>query len=120
MQEKDRIKVILDSHNCGRSGDYYPICYVAPEGVPYYKLYEDVQLKLRFFLDKSYDDIVQFSMIPSPNHHTFSEFININGFIGHTLETPRCISDKGDQRNYKEGCETTKDFIINTLLIFAH
>lgn len=118
-ENKDRIKIILDSHNCGREKDYYPFSIVAPEGVPYYSLYEDVQLKMRFFLEYKNDTLVPLCIIPSPNHNTFSEYINKNGFIGHTLETPRCIDDMGDQRNYRQGCETTKDLILNLILIYS-
>lgn len=119
QEYKHRIKIVLDSHNCGREKDYYPFSIVAPEEAKYYSLYEDVQLKMRFFLEFKNDTLVPLCIIPSPNKNTFSEYINRNGFIGHTLETPRCIDDMGDQRNYKQGCETTKDLILNLALIYG-
>ena len=117
---KSRIKIILDSHNCGRDDDYYPFSFVAPEGCKNYDLYEDVSLKLRLYFQIKKPQYVDLITIPSPNKNTLSEYINRNGFIGHTLETVRTIEPTGDQKNYKSGIENTKDLLLNTMLIYGN
>lgn len=117
--KKNRIKIILDSHNCGRDDDYYPFSFVAPEGCKNYDLYEDVSLKLRLYLQVKKPQYVDLITIPSPNKNTLSEYINRNGFIGHTLETVRTIEPTGDQKNYKSGVENTKDLLLNTMLVYS-
>lgn len=117
--KKNRIKIILDSHNCGRDDEYYPFSFVAPEGCKNYDLYEDVSLKLRLYFQVKKPQYVDLITIPSPNKNTLSEYINRNGFIGHTLETVRTIESTGDQKNYKSGVENTKDLLLNTMLIYG-
>lgn len=118
--KKNRIKIILDSHNCGRDDDYYPFSFVAPEGCRNYDLYEDVSLKLRLYFQVKKPQYVDLITIPSPNKNTLSEYINRNGFIGHTLETVRTVEYTGDQKNYKSGVENTKDLLLNTMLIYGN
>lgn len=118
--KKNRIKIILDSHNCGRGDEYYPFSFVAPEGCKNYDLYEDVSLKLRLYFQVKKPQYVDLITMPSPNKNTLSEYINRNGFIGHTLETVRTIEPTGDQKNYKSGVENTKDLLLNTVLVYGN
>ena len=119
-RNKDRIKIILDSHNS--FNDEFLSC---KQEMKYFEEYEDVAFKLNLFLNGKYDcdDKKSFLWISrSQNDGTLSDFINKNKFIGHTVESPRSLTKKihyPNPINYEDGAEVTKDLLINLMYIYG-
>ena len=119
-KNKDRIKIILDSHNAYNAE--YLSC---KQEMKYFEEYEDVAFKLNLFLNGKYecDDKKSFLWISrSQNDGTLSDFINKNKFIGHTVESPRSLTKKihyPNPINYEDGAEVTKDLLVNLMYIYG-
>lgn len=119
-KNKDRIKVILDSHNS--FNDEFVSC---KQEMKYFEEYEDVAFKLNLFLNGKYecDDKKSFLWISrSQNDGTLSDFINKNKFIGHTVESPRSLTKEihyPNPINYEDGAEVTKDLLVNLMYIYG-
>lgn len=119
-KNKDRIKIILDSHNA-----YNEEFVSCKQEMKYFEEYEDVAFKLNLFLNGQYecDDKKSFLWISrSQNDGTLSDFINKNKFIGHTVESPRSLTKEihyPNPINYEDGAEVTKDLLINLMYIYG-
>ena len=119
-RNKDRIKIILDSHNA--YNDEFLSC---KQEMKYFEEYEDVAFKLNLFLNGNYDcdDKKSFLWISrSQNDGTLSDFINKNKFIGHTVESPRSLTKEihyPNPINYEDGAEVTKDLLVNLMYIYG-
>ena len=119
-RNKDRIKIILDSHNAYNAE--YLSC---KQEMKYFEEYEDVAFKLNLFLNGKYDcdDKKSFLWISrSQNDGTLSDFINKNKFIGHTVESPRSLTKEihyPNPINYEDGAEVTKDLLVNLMYIYG-
>lgn len=119
-RNKDRIKIILDSHNA-----YNEEFVSCKQEMKYFEEYEDVAFKLNLFLNGKYDcdDKKSFLWISrSQNDGTLSDFINKNKFIGHTVESPRSLTKEihyPNPINYEDGAEVTKDLLINLMYIYG-
>lgn len=119
-KNKDRIKIILDSHNA-----YNEEFVSCKQEMKYFEEYEDVAFKLNLFLNGKYecDDKKSFLWISrSQNDGTLSDFINKNKFIGHTVESPRSLTKEihyPNPINYEDGAEVTKDLLINLMYIYG-
>ena len=119
-KNKDRIKVILDSHNS--FNDEFVSC---KQEMKYFEEYEDVAFKLNLFLNGKYEcnDKKSFLWISrSQNDGTLSDFINKNKFIGHTVESPRSLTKEihyPNPINYEDGAEVTKDLLVNLMYIYG-
>ena len=119
-RNKDRIKIILDSHNA--YNDEFLSC---KQEMKYFEEYEDVAFKLNLFLNGNYDcdDKKSFLWISrSQNDGTLSDFINKNKFIGHTVESPRSLTKEihyPNPINYEDGAEVTRDLLVNLMYIYG-
>lgn len=119
-KNKDKIKIILDSHNA-----YNEEFVSCKQEMKYFEEYEDVAFKLNLFLNGKYecDDKRSFLWISrSKNDGTLSDFINKNKFIGHTVESPRSLTKEihyPNPINYEDGAEVTKDLLINLMYIYG-
>lgn len=119
-QNKDRIKIVLDSHNA-----YNEEFVSCKQEMKYFEEYEDVAFKLNLFLNGKYnsDDKKSFLWVSrSKNDGTLSDFINKNKLIGHTVESPRSLIKKihyPNPINYEDGAEVTKDLLINLMYIYG-
>ena len=119
-KNKDRICIILDSHNA-----YNEEFVSCKQEMKYFEEYEDVAFKLNLFLNGNYDcdDKKSFLWISrSQNDGTLSDFINKNKFIGHTVESPRSLTKEihyPNPINYEDGAEVTKDLLINLMYIYG-
>lgn len=119
-KNKDRIKILLDSHNAYNTE--YLSC---KQEMKYFEEYEDVAFKLNLFLNGKYEcnDKKSFLWISrSQNDGTLSDFINKNKFIGHTVESPRSLTKEihyPNPINYEDGAEVTKDLLINLMYIYG-
>lgn len=119
-KNKDRIKIILDSHNA-----YNEEFVSCKQEMKYFEEYEDVAFKLNLFLNGKYecDNKKSFLWISrSQNDGTLSDFINKNKFIGHTVESPRSLTKEihyPNPINYEDGAEVTKDLLINLMYIYG-
>ena len=119
-KNKDRIKIIIDSHNAYNTE--YLSC---KQEMKYFEEYEDVAFKLNLFLNGKYDcdDKKSFLWISrSQNDGTLSDFINKNKFIGHTVESPRSLTKEihyPNPINYEDGAEVTKDLLVNLMYIYG-
>lgn len=119
-KNKDRIKILLDSHNAYNTE--YLSC---KQEMKYFEEYEDVAFKLNLFLNGKYEcnDKKSFLWISrSQNDGTLSDFINKNKFIGHTVESPRSLTKKihyPNPINYEDGAEVTKDLLVNLMYIYG-
>lgn len=118
---KDRIKIILDSHNA--YNEQYISC---KDDMPYFQMYSDALIKL-----KSYDIInntdlghcSELFISKSINDGTLSDYINLNGIIGHTVEAPRSFRKKveyGDRpNNYLDGSFGTVFLLTNLIYLYG-
>ena len=119
-KNKDRIKIILDSHNA--YNDEFVSC---KQEMKYFEEYEDVAFKLNLFLNGKYEcnDKKSFLWISrSQNDGTLSDFINKNKFIGHTVESPRSLTKEihyPNPINYEDGAEVTRDLLVNLMYIYG-
>lgn len=119
-KNKDRIKIILDSHNA-----YNEEFVSCKQEMKFFEEYEDVAFKLNLFLNGKYesDDKKSFLWISrSKNDGTLSDFINKNKFIGHTVESPRSLTKEihyPNPINYEDGAEVTKDLLVNLMYIYG-
>lgn len=119
-RNKDRICIILDSHNA-----YNEEFLSCKQEMKYFEEYEDVAFKLNLFLNGTYDcdDKKSFLWISrSQNDGTLSDFINKNKFIGHTVESPRSLTKEihyPNPINYEDGAEVTKDLLVNLMYIYG-
>lgn len=119
-RNKDRIKIILDSHNA-----YNEEFVSCKQEMKYFEEYEDVAFKLNLFLNGKYDcdDKKSFLWISrSQNDGTLSDFINKNKFIGHTVESPRSLTKEihyPNPINYEDGAEVTRDLLVNLMYIYG-
>lgn len=119
-KNKDRIKILLDSHNAYNTE--YLSC---KQEMKYFEEYEDVAFKLNLFLNGKYEcnDKKSFLWISrSQNDGTLSDFINKNKFIGHTVESPRSLTKEihyPNPINYEDGAEVTKDLLVNLMYIYG-
>ena len=119
-KNKDRIKIILDSHNA-----YNEEFVSCKQEMKYFEVYEDIAFKLNLFLNGKYDsdDKKSFLWISrSKNDGTLSDFINKNKFIGHTVESPRSLTKEihyPNPINYEDGAEVTKDLLVNLMYIYG-
>ena len=119
-RNKDRIKILLDSHNA-----YNEEFVSCKQEMKYFEEYEDVAFKLNLFLNGKYecDDKKSFLWISrSQNDGTLSDFINKNKFIGHTVESPRSLTKEihyPNPINYEDGAEVTKDLLVNLMYIYG-
>ena len=119
-RNKDRIKIIIDSHNS--FNDEFVSC---KQEMKYFEEYEDVAFKLNLFLNGKYecDDKKSFLWISrSQNDGTLSDFINKNKFIGHTVESPRSLTKEihyPNPINYEDGAEVTRDLLVNLMYIYG-
>ena len=118
---KENIKIILDSHNA--YNEEYISC---KKNAKYFNLYEHVTFSLNLFLRGTFESNKLRSHLfvsRSVNNGTLSDYINENGFIGHTVESPRSLSRIVDYRiggNYLDGCEVTKNLLINLSYIYGN
>lgn len=119
-KNKDRIKIILDSHNA-----YNEEFVSCKQEMKFFEEYEDVAFKLNLFLNGKYevDDKKSFLWISrSQNDGTLSDFINKNKFIGHTVESPRSLTKEihyPKPINYEDGAEVTIDLLVNLMYIYG-
>lgn len=119
-QNKDRIKIVLDSHNA-----YNEEFVSCKQEMKYFEEYEDVAFKLNLFLNGKYesDDKKSFLWVSrSKNDGTLSDFINKNKLIGHTVESPRSLTKEihyPNPINYEDGAEVTKDLLVNLMYIYG-
>ena len=117
---KNRIKIILDSHNA--YNEEYISC---KQEMKYFEEYEDVAFKLNLFLNGKYESNDKRSFLwvsRSKNDGTLSDFINKNKFIGHTVESPRSLVKEihyPNPINYEDGAEVTIDLLINLMYIYG-
>ena len=119
-KNKDKIKIILDSHNA-----YNEEFVSCKQEMKYFDEYEDVAFKLNLFLNGKYesDDKRSFLWISkSKNDGTLSDFVNKNKFIGHTVESPRSLVKEihyPNPVNYEDGAEVTVDLLVNLMYIYG-
>lgn len=119
-RNKDRICIILDSHNA-----YNEEFVSCKQEMKYFEEYEDVAFKLNLFLNGKYEcnDKKSFLWISrSQNDGTLSDFINKNKFIGHTVESPRSLTKEihyPNPINYEDGAEVTRDLLVNLMYIYG-
>lgn len=119
-RNKNRIKIILDSHNA--YNEEYISC---KQEMKYFEEYEDVAFKLNLFLNGKYESNDKRSFLwvsRSKNDGTLSDFINKNKFIGHTVESPRSLVKEihyPNPINYEDGAEVTIDLLINLMYIYG-
>lgn len=119
-QNKDKIKIILDSHNA-----YNEEFISCKQEMKYFDEYEDVAFKLNLFLNGKYESNGKKTFLwvcRSQNNGTLSDFINKNKFIGHTVESPRSLTKEihyPNPINYEDGAEVTVDLLINLMYIYG-
>lgn len=119
-KNRDRIKIILDSHNA-----YNEEFISCKQDMKHFEEYEDVAFKLNLFLNGKYESDNKKSFLwisRSKNDGTLSDFINKNKFIGHTVESPRSLVKTihyPNPINYEDGAEVTKDLLINLMYIYG-
>lgn len=119
-QNKDKIKIILDSHNA--YNEEYVSC---KQEMKYFEEYEDVAFKLNLFLNGKYESNNKKTFLwvsRSQNNGTLSDFINKNKFIGHTVESPRSLTKEihyPNPINYEDGAEITRDLLVNLMYIYG-
>lgn len=119
-KNKDRIKIILDSHNA-----YNEEFVSCKQEMKYFEEYEDVAFKLNLFLNGKYESDYKKTFLwisKSKNDGTLSDFINKNKFIGHTVESPRSLIKEihyPNPMNYEDGAEVTIDLLVNLMYIYG-
>lgn len=117
---KDSIKIILDSHNA-----YNEEFVSCKEKMRHFNEYEDIAFRLNLFLNGKYDCDERKTFLwvsRSNNDGTLSDFINKNNFIGHTVESPRSIKKEihyPNPINYEDGAEVTMDLLINLMYLYG-
>lgn len=120
-ENKSRIKMILDSHNA--YNEQYISC---KNNMPYFQMYSDALIKLKAYDIINNSDLGYCSDLfisESVNDGTLSDYINLNGFIGHTVEAPRSFRKKieyGDRpNNYLDASFGTVFLLTNLIYLYG-